>query len=644
MAPTQEAVPVDEVYKDVAIELETAKNHFDKLYAKDVEKCAEAVTDWCSWNLEWFAEPLPLENSTASALEHEVRELAMETCARDEVLPLPNVEPPPEENVLIFTDQGGFCHRLLDKVHPNRIGSKRLISSRPEELGESDFQSLLGQKVWDLVIIGFPLDPPDSSEVDAILSHQSAVCKALFTFLKVAYLKEGQVKRAAVLTHDIFAEAPKTHAERGLELTTGGTLYGLCNTGRLECGFPLQLIDVEMTDCYELLSPVASELFRPSTFGVNTVRHCYPYTVKNGIRRDQAVGRLIARQVASHKYQEAKKEFEIPEEGIIAISGGNGALGLVMGNWLLDRAIAEKASSKGSYNPRFSIEFLSRSARVSEQNMSNWRKIQEKASTLGVTVSQGTMDMSTQGAVDNYVQKVTPNLIGFIHSAGILQDAMLPNQTWEKFEAVFQSKHWAAFYLHDALERYSNPNLKFFWMFSSTAVYGNMGQINYSASNSAMDALARHRLASGRPACAIQWGAWGEVGMAASMDDAMRRRVMAGPYPYFTVKQGLEGLEGGLRTGLPGFSVFVVNPPVFYQMIQEDQGHIMCYTRNFTSLWCPTPAPRSFDRSQTYNIFRMYRYFLAPYENDTAAVYTTYIKPLVEEEEKDYLELGCAYA
>lgn len=32
------------------------------------------------------------------------------------------------------------------------------------------------------------------------------------------------------------------------------------------------------------------------------------------------------------------QEFPMPDKGIICISGGNGALGLVMGNWLLDKA------------------------------------------------------------------------------------------------------------------------------------------------------------------------------------------------------------------------------------------------------------------------------------------------------------------
>merc|ERR1719439_98591 len=105
--------------------------------------------------------------------------------------------------------------------------------------------------------------------------------------------------------------------------------------------------------------------------------------------------------------------------------------------------------------------------------------------------------------------------------------------TWEKFETVWNPKSRAALYMHEAFERHKNP-LDFFWMFSSTSVYGNMGQLNYSAGNSAMDGLARHRRAMGKPALAIQWGAWGEVGMAANLDANSKKRMMSSPMPPFT--------------------------------------------------------------------------------------------------------------
>ena len=46
----------------------------------------------------------------------------------------------------------------------------------------------------------------------------------------------------------------------------------------------------------------------------------------------------------------------MPSEGIIAISGGNGALGLVMGTWLLTRAEQQVKASGGAYKPNFSIQ------------------------------------------------------------------------------------------------------------------------------------------------------------------------------------------------------------------------------------------------------------------------------------------------
>lgn len=334
--------------------------------------------------------------------------------------------------------------------------------------------------------------------------------------------------------------------------------------------------------------------------------------------------------------------FDIPSKGIIAISGGNGALALVMGQWILDRAEKQIAASNGTYKPEFEIQFLSRSMKISDLNMPHWKKIEQKAAKLGVHVEQARLDMGTQEALDQYIRKVTPNLVGFIHSAGVLQDSMLPNQTWEKFESVFDSKHRAALYLHDSLERFSNPDLKFLWLFSSTSVYGNMGQINYSASNSALDGLARHRTALGKPCLAIQWGAWGEVGMAATMDETMRRRVMMGPMPYFTVAQGLQGLEGGLRTGLPGFSVFITNPPMMFGMIHSDASVTACYLRNFYSEYVPTPAPSNYDRASTYNIYRMFRYVLDPYladgKEEELLVWSKYIKPAVTKKLPDSTE------
>merc|ERR1712226_1357402 len=127
------------------------------------------------------------------------------------------------------------------------------------------------------------------------------------------------------------------------------------------------------------------------------------------------------------------------------------------------------------------------------------------------------------------------------------------------------------------------------WMFSSCAVYGNMGQLNYSASNAYMDGLSRHRRALGKVSMAPQWGAWGEVGMAANLDDASRRRMANSPMPYFSNAEGIAGLEAGLRWGLPYFQVFKGNPPLMFGMCYGEGPPAQLYTRNFFSEVAPCP-------------------------------------------------------
>merc|ERR1719217_81498 len=65
-------------------------------------------------------------------------------------------------------------------------------------------------------------------------------------------------------------------------------------------------------------------------------------------------------------------------------------------------------------------------------------------------------------------------------------------------------------------------------LFSSTsALFGSPGQANYSASNSVLDSLAPHWSATGEhKAVAVQWGPWGEVGMAVQKDTLKRGKAM----------------------------------------------------------------------------------------------------------------------
>jgi len=72
----------------------------------------------------------------------------------------------------------------------------------------------------------------------------------------------------------------------------------------------------------------------------------------------------------------------------------------------------------------------------------------------------------------------------------------------------------------DELSRQLCPELQYFVVFSSVSCgRGNAGQSNYGMANSVMERIMERRHKLGLPAKAIQWGAVGEVGLVADMQE-----------------------------------------------------------------------------------------------------------------------------
>eukprot|EP00930_Biecheleria_cincta_P068895 TRINITY_DN56722_c0_g1_i1.p1 TRINITY_DN56722_c0_g1~~TRINITY_DN56722_c0_g1_i1.p1 ORF type:complete len:605 (-),score=130.54 TRINITY_DN56722_c0_g1_i1:482-2296(-) len=540
----------------------------ESAYKKFMEKRTEQLDGEMCWPVEWFPEHLPTESASGNSMYFNLQARASPLSCVDggQWPPVDNSEVK-REDVLVFSDSYGYCKEIMQQAPPGRIGLSSVQTKAPEKYSEKDVQKLVGSQSWDLIIYAFGIDPPASNSVEDIHKQQDAVVKVLLYILKVLADDATRCKRLCIISVDTFAEEREICEEMGLGLITNATLFGMANTARTEVQCPIQFIDTEWALRTENTKYLVAEIFRHHSFGQNSVRLLNK-------------GRYVLRQMPSKPY-ENKPDMQLPVDGVIGISGGNGALGLVMGLWLL-----RKAQEQGG--KKFTIKFLSRSMKISDQNMPNWKEIQNLAASIGIEVEQAKCDVSSQESVDDFIKRESPNLTGFIHSAGILQDAMLMNQTWEKFDAVYEAKSRAAVYIHDALERFENPKLEFFWMFSSGAVYGNMGQLNYSSSNSFLDALCRYRRALGKPAMAPQWGAWGEVGMAANLDDASKRRMNMGPMPPFTNAQGLYGLECGLRTGLPYFSVHKLNCHSMFGIVQGSDHPSQANFQNFACMVTPS--------------------------------------------------------
>jgi acyl transferase domain-containing protein/NADPH:quinone reductase-like Zn-dependent oxidoreductase/NAD(P)-dependent dehydrogenase (short-subunit alcohol dehydrogenase family) len=151
------------------------------------------------------------------------------------------------------------------------------------------------------------------------------------------------------------------------------------------------------------------------------------------------------------------------------------------------------------------------------------------------------------------VNPATP-LRGIVHSAGVLEDGALMQQSWDRFTRPLGPKIDGAWALHRGTLAL---RLDFFVMYSSMAsMLGSSGQGNHAAANAFMDALASQRRSQGRPGLSIGWGAWSEIGAAA--DRQVDQRVGAQGIDVITPQRGLLWLERLMRAAAPHVGVFPV--------------------------------------------------------------------------------------
>jgi NADPH:quinone reductase-like Zn-dependent oxidoreductase/short-subunit dehydrogenase/acyl carrier protein len=126
-------------------------------------------------------------------------------------------------------------------------------------------------------------------------------------------------------------------------------------------------------------------------------------------------------------------------------------------------------------------------------------------------------DVGDESEVEKLLERIRaelPPLAGVAHLAGVLDDALLSQQSLERFRTTLAPKAFGACYL-DRLTK--NDDLDFFIVSSSvSSVLGSPGQANYSTANALLDGLVAERKAQGLPATGVNFGPWAKGGMASS--------------------------------------------------------------------------------------------------------------------------------
>ncbi|WP_189525043.1 type I polyketide synthase [Nostoc sp. 'Peltigera membranacea cyanobiont' 232] len=187
----------------------------------------------------------------------------------------------------------------------------------------------------------------------------------------------------------------------------------------------------------------------------------------------------------------AQKQQLVSKEGAYLITGGLGKLGLLMAEWL---------SKMGASH----IVLCSRNVKSQPEAIASLIKNGTQITIIGA-------DITSPADIEQIFSRFgfgtdLPSLRGVIHAAGVLDDGLLVNQNWERYQNVMRPKVEGIL----LLDRYTrNLSLDFFIAFSSAAVIlGSPGQSSYAAANAFMDALMQQRRNLGLPGISINWGAW----------------------------------------------------------------------------------------------------------------------------------------
>ena len=296
----------------------------------------------------------------------------------------------------------------------------------------------------------------------------------------------------------------------------GGTFLEI---GKLETWSPEQVAEVNPRASYQvfalerelqeqetLLSGMLRTIFRDVEAG--TLKplpvRCFPIDEAVSAFRYMAQARHVGKVVLTFPTADYPKVYP---DGTILVTGGTGAIARHLTRWLVGKG-ATRVVLVSRHAPELQL-------REQLQPLING----------GADITFRTVDVCNQAELARLFADLdaagTP-VRGVFHAAGVLDDTLIVQQTWQRFRDVLAPKVDGAWNLH-VLTRHRV--LDYFVLFSAGAtVLGSIGQSSYAAANAFMDALAHDRRAHGLPALSVNWGPWHETGMAASTDGKAAER------------------------------------------------------------------------------------------------------------------------
>jgi acyl transferase domain-containing protein/acyl carrier protein len=406
---------------------------------------------------------------------------------------------------LVFTDAGEYGTALVRRLRAEGCRAVTVVSaSRFEQVAEDDYA----------------IDPLQSGDMSVLLQSGFPARNRPF---RVAYLwgldahaadapslEAGIAGACAPLLHLVaavgrigYASPPSlTVITKGAQPANTGAvpepleiaqapLWGLCKTIALENPeLACRCIDLDPARDASSIDFLLAELLSAD-------------------HEDQIAERNERRRVARLAHYRPARWSSLPvrPDGSYLVCGGLGGLGRVMARELVARG-ARHLTLCGRHPDNPEAEAFTAELRRS-----------------GATVSVCGADLTRAQDVRRAIVTASADvpIRGIVHAAGVLDDGVLAQTTWEQFSRVSAVKTVGLYHLHEI----SRPlPLDFFIGFSSmVSLLGSSAQGAYVAANAFVDALMHARRSQGLPGLSINWGPWSDVGMAARLDEKQQHRL-----------------------------------------------------------------------------------------------------------------------
>ncbi len=211
-------------------------------------------------------------------------------------------------------------------------------------------------------------------------------------------------------------------------------------------------------------------------------------------------------------------------EGTILITGGTGDLGARVARHLVTE---------------YGVGHVLLASRQGPE-ASGAAELADELNELGAEVAIAACDVADRAQLEELLGAVPDDhpLVGVVHMAGVLDDALIDSLTSEQVDRVLSPKLAAACHLHELT---ADRELSMFALFSSaTATLGSPGQGNYAAANAFLDVLAARRRAAGLAGVSLAWGLWEQAGgMGGGLTDADLARMAQSGVAALPVEEGL---------------------------------------------------------------------------------------------------------